>query len=153
MELMSAPMDDSPLFTDAMRLTPVSSDDAVSVFDGTINQHWTIGPKVHGGAMLALCAKAARLAFARSTAVRQEQLVTEVLDTVDFGVVRLAVGGDVVYENDAIGRLSSSIPGLHAAVPSAILYEEDAETPLAARADAFTGSCTHRLFAFRSSFS
>lgn len=78
-----------------------------------------------------LDAQAARLAFARSTAVRQEQLVTEVLDTVDFGVVRLAVGGDIVYENDAIGRLSSSVPGLHAAVPTAILYAEDGETPLA----------------------
>ncbi len=80
-----------------------------------------------------LDAQAARLAFARSTAVRQEQLVTEVLDTVDFGVLRLAVGGDVVYENDAIGRLSASIPALHAAVPAAILFEEDGETPLAAR--------------------
>ncbi|HEX7826798.1 MAG TPA: thioesterase family protein, partial [Mycobacterium sp.] len=52
-------MDDSTLFTDAMRLTRVSSDDSVTVFDGVINQHWTIGPKVHGGAMLALCANAA----------------------------------------------------------------------------------------------
>jgi DNA-binding transcriptional LysR family regulator len=62
-------MDDSTLFTDAMRLTPVSSENSdesvcpVSIFQGLINQHWTIGPKVHGGAMLALCAKAARLAF------------------------------------------------------------------------------------------
>ncbi|MDT5107904.1 MAG: hypothetical protein QOI25_5417 [Mycobacterium sp.] len=55
-------MDDSTLFTDAMRLTPVSSDDTVSVFEGVLNQHWTIGEKVHGGAMLALCAKAAHLA-------------------------------------------------------------------------------------------
>ncbi len=79
-----------------------------------------------------LDAQAARLAFARSAAVRQEQLVTEVLDTVDFGVVRLAVGGDVVYENDAIGRLSSSIPGLHVAVPTVSLFEEDGETGLSA---------------------
>lgn len=56
-------MDDSTLFTDAMRLTRVSSDDSVTVFDGLINQHWTIGPKVHGGAMLALCANAATQAF------------------------------------------------------------------------------------------
>jgi hypothetical protein len=62
-------MDDSTLFADAMRLTPVSSENSdesvcpVSIFQGLINQHWTIGPKVHGGAMLALCAKAARLAF------------------------------------------------------------------------------------------
>lgn len=53
-------MSKSTSFTDAMVLTQVSSDDAVSVFDGELNEHWTIGPKVHGGAMLALCANAAR---------------------------------------------------------------------------------------------
>lgn len=77
-----------------------------------------------------LDAQAARLAFARSAAVRQEQLVTEVLDTVDFGVVRLSVGGDVVYENDAVGRLSGAIPGLHAAAAHTVLLEEDGTTPL-----------------------
>jgi len=60
---VTSAIDDSTLFTDAMRLTPVSSDDAVSVFEGVLNQHWTIGPKVHGGAMLALCANAASQAF------------------------------------------------------------------------------------------
>jgi hypothetical protein len=54
-------MHDSTRFADAMALTPVSSDDTVSVFDGLLNAHWTIGQKVHGGAMLALCANAARL--------------------------------------------------------------------------------------------
>jgi hypothetical protein len=44
-----------------MTLVPVSSDEKVSIFDGLLNEHWTIGPKVHGGAMLALCANAARL--------------------------------------------------------------------------------------------
>jgi acyl-coenzyme A thioesterase PaaI-like protein len=56
-------MDDSTRFSDAMRLTPVSSDGEVSVFDGMLNRHWTIGEKVHGGAMLALCASAARMAI------------------------------------------------------------------------------------------
>jgi acyl-coenzyme A thioesterase PaaI-like protein len=60
---VKGPMNDSTRFADAMRLTPVSSDDTVSVFDGLLNAHWTIGPKVHGGAMLALCANAARMAF------------------------------------------------------------------------------------------
>jgi acyl-coenzyme A thioesterase PaaI-like protein len=46
-----------------MRLTPVSSDETVSIFEGELNEHWTIGPKVHGGAMLALCANAARTAI------------------------------------------------------------------------------------------
>jgi len=55
-------MPTSILFTDAMVLTPAGD----GVYDGVLNEHWTIGPrgsgpKVHGGAMLALCANAARL--------------------------------------------------------------------------------------------
>lgn len=49
----------STLFTDAMKLTPVGD----GAYDGELNEHWTIGPKVHGGAMLALCAAAARSEF------------------------------------------------------------------------------------------
>ena len=40
-----------------MALTPAGD----GVYHGELNEHWTIGPKVHGGAMLALCANAARL--------------------------------------------------------------------------------------------
>ncbi|OBF56834.1 hypothetical protein A5787_26165 [Mycobacterium sp. 852002-50816_SCH5313054-b] len=46
------------LFTTAMTLRKVSP----GVFEGELDKHWTIGPKVHGGAMLALCANAARTA-------------------------------------------------------------------------------------------
>jgi acyl-coenzyme A thioesterase PaaI-like protein len=46
------------LFTTAMALREVEP----GVFDGELNHHWCIGPKVHGGAMLALCANAARTA-------------------------------------------------------------------------------------------
>lgn len=74
--------------------------------------------------------QAARLAYARSVAIRQEQLVSEVLDTVDFGVVRLSVGGDIVYENDAAGRLSTAIPGLHAATDATMLLAADGREPL-----------------------
>jgi hypothetical protein len=49
-------MPGSTLFIDAMALTPAGD----GVYDGELNEHWTIGPKVHGGAMLALCANAAR---------------------------------------------------------------------------------------------
>ncbi|AEV71737.1 hypothetical protein MycrhN_1113 [Mycolicibacterium rhodesiae NBB3] len=49
-------MGSSTLFTDAMKLTPAGD----GVYDGVLNEHWTIGEKVHGGAMLALCANAAR---------------------------------------------------------------------------------------------
>ena len=65
----------SILFTDAMALTEVSrqeEDGGTRVqFDGALNEHWTIGPKVHGGAMLALCAKAARIVIERSDSGKQ----------------------------------------------------------------------------------
>jgi hypothetical protein len=50
------PLTRSTLFADAMALTPAGA----GVYDAALNEHWTIGPKVHGGAMLALCANAAR---------------------------------------------------------------------------------------------
>lgn len=59
---MKSPVAGSTLFTDAMALTRAGD----GHYDGELNEHWTIGPrgsgpKVHGGAMLALCANAARL--------------------------------------------------------------------------------------------
>ena len=56
------------LFADAMTLTPVHTDGDVHVFDGELTLDWTVGPpdvgpKVHGGTMLALCAAAARRAL------------------------------------------------------------------------------------------
>ncbi|AEF34494.1 MULTISPECIES: thioesterase family protein [Mycobacteriaceae] len=62
-------MTSSTLFTDAMALVRTdggdgSDDGDVASFTGALNEHWTIGPKVHGGAMLALCANAARTAVA-----------------------------------------------------------------------------------------
>ncbi len=54
------------LFTTAMTLRQVGSDGHQGVYEGVyegeLDKHWTIGPKVHGGAMLALCANAARTA-------------------------------------------------------------------------------------------
>lgn len=47
----------STLFSDAMVLTALGD----GRYAGELNEHWTIGPKVHGGAMLALCANAARM--------------------------------------------------------------------------------------------
>ena len=46
----------STSFTDAMALKPLGD----GVYAGELNKIWTIGPKLHGGAMLALCAAAAR---------------------------------------------------------------------------------------------
>ena len=59
----------STLFTDAMALTSAGD----GVYDGELNEHWTIGPKVHGGAMLALCANAARVEFAAGRATEQRK--------------------------------------------------------------------------------
>ncbi len=50
------------LFTSAMALREVHEDGVRRVYEGELNKHWTIGPKVHGGAMVALCANAARTA-------------------------------------------------------------------------------------------
>ena len=55
-------MSSSTSFTEAMNLTPVAVDGPVARYDGFVNENWTIGPKVHGGVMLALCANAARTA-------------------------------------------------------------------------------------------
>jgi hypothetical protein len=52
----------APLFTSAMALREIDADGVGRVFEGELNKHWTIGPKVHGGAMVALCANAARTA-------------------------------------------------------------------------------------------
>jgi len=50
------------LFTEAMELREIDSDGVHNVYEGELNKIWTIGPKVHGGAMVALCANAARTA-------------------------------------------------------------------------------------------
>lgn len=54
-------MDGTPLFSDVMALQPVSG--RPGQFDADLNAHWTIGPKPHGGVMIALCANAARAAY------------------------------------------------------------------------------------------
>lgn len=79
-----------------------------------------------------LDAQADRLATARSQAIKQELLVTEVLDTVDFGVLRLAADGEIVFENDALAQLHRTLPGLRASRADGVALAEDAKTPLAA---------------------
>src|SRR6202012_6146544 len=37
------------LFTAAMQLREIDSDGVHNVYEGELNKHWTIGPKVHGG--------------------------------------------------------------------------------------------------------
>jgi acyl-coenzyme A thioesterase PaaI-like protein len=88
----------STLFTDAMAL--ISAGDGV--YDGELNEHWTIGPKVHGGAMLALCANAARMEHSRG----QEQWAharsagDDRGDRASGGVQPIAVSGNFLWAPD-----------------------------------------------------
>lgn len=54
---------DFPSFADAMVLRPVGSGECRE-FHADLSEHWTIGPKIHGGVMVALCAKAAGEGYA-----------------------------------------------------------------------------------------
>jgi signal transduction histidine kinase len=59
---------------------------------------------------------------------RQEQEVTEVLDAVDFGVIRLSADGSTSVANDAHGRLQRAVRTADIAeVPA---FRDDALTPL-----------------------
>lgn len=74
-----------PRFSDAMALWPV--DGRPGQFEGNLNAHWTIGPKVHGGVMLALCAKAAREIY--ETSFEPVAVSADYLAAPDPGPVRL----------------------------------------------------------------
>lgn len=77
---------------------------------------------------------------------RQEQVVTEVLDAVDFGVIRIEGDGRVAMTNDAQGRLQGALGAdTDAAAPA---YRDDGVTRLPAdelpveraqRGEAFSG--------------
>jgi signal transduction histidine kinase len=58
---------------------------------------------------------------------RQEDLVTEVLDAVDFGVIRITADGDLVVTNEAHAQLQGSVHDGAADVPA---YAADGLTPL-----------------------
>lgn len=60
---------------------------------------------------------------------RQEDLVTEVLDAVDFGVIRITAEGEYSVSNEAHARLQASAGSLG---PAAAAYAADGITPLAA---------------------
>jgi acyl-coenzyme A thioesterase PaaI-like protein len=77
------------LFTTAMTLREVGSGASARVFEGELNKHWTIGPKVHGGAMLALCANAARTACGGSPALEPVAVSASYLWAPDPGPMRL----------------------------------------------------------------
>ncbi|WP_417562780.1 sensor histidine kinase [Microbacterium sp.] len=70
------------------------------------------------------------LAAALERARRQEQELAEVLDAVDFGVVRISADGSTAVVNDANARLQR-LPG-QARGSAAPVYEDDGVTPLPA---------------------
>ncbi|OMC14992.1 hypothetical protein A5735_09700 [Mycolicibacter heraklionensis] len=84
-------MTSSTLFTDAMALVRTDGHDGgdVASFAGELNEHWTIGPKVHGGAMLALCANAARLACGDTDALQPVAVSASYLWAPDPGPMQL----------------------------------------------------------------
>lgn len=84
-------MTSSTLFTDAMALVRTDGHDGgdVAAFAGELNEHWTIGPKVHGGAMLALCANAARLACGDTDALQPVAVSASYLWAPDPGPMQL----------------------------------------------------------------
>lgn len=77
-------MNSTPRFSDAMVLRPVNG--RPGEFDANLNENWTIGPKVHGGVMVALCAKAARQAYGQDHPVA---VSVNCLSAPDPGPVRL----------------------------------------------------------------
>lgn len=74
--------------------------------------------------------QAVRLAAALRHASRQEQLLTEVLDTVDFGVLRISADGQIAFVNEALGRFQQRIPGLGNLHAVGEIYAADGQTPL-----------------------
>jgi signal transduction histidine kinase len=75
--------------------------------------------------------QAALLSGALRRAQRQEELVIDVLDAVDFGVLRIAADGTVSVVNEALGRFQNTIPGFGSRsreIENA--YRADGVTPL-----------------------
>jgi hypothetical protein len=83
---------DTPLFSDVMALRPVAGPlGQAAQFEANLNVHWTIGPKPHGGVMIALCAKAAREAYSAGGAATAHPVAVSAnfLSAPDPGPVRL----------------------------------------------------------------
>ncbi|MFM9033869.1 MAG: thioesterase family protein [Mycobacterium sp.] len=82
-----------PLFSEVMTLRPVPG--SAGHFDAELGEHWTIGPKPHGGVMIALCANAARSAYSEGgadPAAYPIAVSANYLSAPDPGAVRLVTG-------------------------------------------------------------
>jgi len=71
-----------------------------------------------------------RLTAALRHASRQEQLLAEVLDTVDFCVLRVGPSGEITFVNDALGRFQQRIPGFGRVDAAGDIFAADGQTPL-----------------------
>ncbi len=78
--------------------------------------------------------QSAELRRALERSRRQEDLVTEVLDAVDFGVIRITAEGEYAVSNEAHARLQASTEPLG---PASDVFAADGITPLDARATPF----------------
>ena len=77
--------------------------------------------------------QAEMLRAALGGAQRHEQFMTEVLDAVDFGVVRIGADGAVTVVNEAQGRLQRRIPALvDGGGDQAAVFRADGVTPVPA---------------------
>ena len=83
----------APRFSEVMALHTVTGRDGE--YEANLNEHWTIGPKIHGGVMVALCAKAAREAYGQGRAAAPSEVhpvavSVNFLSAPDPGPVRLS---------------------------------------------------------------
>ena len=78
----------SASFTHAMALQQLDAAADGPVYAADLNPHWTIGPKIHGGVLVALCAKAAHLAIG-SAELQPLVVSANFLGAPDPGPVRL----------------------------------------------------------------
>jgi hypothetical protein len=76
-------MSESTSFSDAMAVRKIGDD----LYAGELNKVWTIGPKLHGGVMLSLCAAAAR--EAHGGAVQPVSVSANYLSAPSPGVLHL----------------------------------------------------------------
>jgi signal transduction histidine kinase len=87
--------------------------------------------------------QSAELRRSAERARRQEDLVTEVLDAVDFGVIRVTPEGDLAVTNEAHARLQATVDVLGAPVAA---YAADGTTPVPAEATPLSRARAGELF-------
>ncbi|MEN2741131.1 PAS domain-containing sensor histidine kinase [Microbacterium sp. X-17] len=75
--------------------------------------------------------QAGLLSGALKRAQQHEQLVVDVMDAVDFGVIRISLDGDVSFVNEAVSRIQQAIPEFGKVdQPLQEIYHHDGITPL-----------------------